>query len=82
MFDRKKEFVCLCPDCDKLATRVLTYFVDEPTFASLSPKQDVFCDEHAEDQTLNLQKPGFFTTTEADGTETICTVNALTNYPI
>ena len=82
MHDRNDKFICLYPDCARPATHVLTYFVDEPGIPSLSPKQDVFCDEHTGDEMLNLQKPGFFRITEVDGSETICTVNALTNQPI
>jgi hypothetical protein len=58
MPNKKNRFTCLYPDCDKPVTRVLTYFVDTPTIASLDTKQEVFCDEHAEVEMLNLQKSG------------------------
>lgn len=80
--DKKNRFTCLYPDCDRPATRVLTYFVDPPTTPSKAPKQEVFCDEHAQAEMLDLQKPGLFTQTRWDGTKVDCTVNQLTNEPL
>jgi hypothetical protein len=68
MPNEKNRFTCHYPDCSKPATRALTYFVDAPTTASLDPKQEVFSDEHAEAETLNLQTPALFTQTQWDGT--------------
>jgi hypothetical protein len=82
MPNEKNRFTCLYPDCDKPATRVLTYLVDLPDVASKDLKQDVFCDEHAEAEMLDLQKPGLFTQTQWDGTKVDCTVNQLTNEPV
>jgi len=82
MLNEKKKFICLYPDCSKLATRVLTYFVDPPTIPSKNPKQEWFCDEHAQAEILNLQNPGLFTQTKWDGTKVNCTVNQLTNLPL
>ena len=82
MTNEKNRFTCLYPDCDRPATRVLSYFVDPPTIASLDPKQEVFCDEHAEAETLNLQTPALFTQTQWDGITVGCTVNQLTNEPL
>jgi hypothetical protein len=82
MPNEKNRFTCHYPDCDKPATRTLTYFVDAPTIASLDPKQEVFCAEHAEAEMLDQQKPGLFTQTGWDGTKMDCTVNELTNSPL
>ena len=41
MPNEKNRFTCLYQDCDRPATRVLTYFVDPPTIASMEPKQEV-----------------------------------------
>jgi len=82
MPNEKNRFNCRYPDCDKPATRVLTYWVDPPDVASKDLKQDVFCDEHAEAEMLDLQKPGLFTQTGWDGTKMDCTVNELTNSPL
>jgi len=82
MLNLKKEIICQRTDCPRPATRALTYFVDKPGIASLVPKQQMFCDEHAEDEMLSLQQPGLFTITEADGTVTVCTVSDLTNVPM
>lgn len=82
MPNEKNRVTCNYPDCDKPATRALTYFVDAPTMASMDPKQDVFCDEHAEAEMLDLQKPGLFTQTQWDGTKVDCTGNQLTNEPV
>src|ERR1700757_1174026 len=82
MPNEKNRFTCHYPDCDKPATRVLTYFVDTPTIASLDPKQEVFCHEHAEAEMLDLRKPGLFTQTRWDGTKVDCTLNQLTNDPL
>src|SRR5450631_1003921 len=82
MLNLQKEIICQRADCVRPATRALTYFVEEPGIASLDPKQDVFCHEHAEDEMLNLQRPGLFTIIERDGTVTVCTVNTLTNDPM
>ena len=79
MLNEKKKIICLYPDCSKPATRVLTYFVDPPTVPSKAPKQEVFCDEHAEAEMLDLKTPGLFTQTKWDGTKVNCTVNQLTN---
>ena len=78
----KNRFTCHYPDCDKPATRALTYFVDAPTIASVDPNQEAFCDEHAEGEMIELQKPGLFTLIRWDGTEVDCTVNQLTNEPL
>lgn len=82
MTTKKNRFTCLHPDCDKPATRVLTYWVDPPDVAFKDLKQDVFCDEHAEAEMLDLQKPGLFTHTGWDGTKMDCTINKLTNSPL
>lgn len=76
-------FICQYDGCKKPATRALTYFIDPPPPCDLSKdaKQDGFCDEHAESETLRLQMPGFFTV-EHNGTEVECTANLLTNCPI
>ena len=78
----KNRFTCHYPDCDKPATRALTYWVDPPDIASKDLKQEAFCDEHAEGEMIELQKPGLFTLTRWDGTEVDCTVNQLTNVPL
>ena len=79
MTNEKNRPNCHYQDCVKLATRALTYFVDAPDDYSLTPKQQVFCDEHAEAEMLELQKPGLFIDTRWDGTKVDCTVNELTN---
>lgn len=75
MPNEKNRVTCNYPDCDKPATRALTV-------ASVDPKQEAFCDEHAETEMLELQKPGLFRQTRWDGTEVDCTVNQLTNKPL
>jgi hypothetical protein len=68
MLNEKNRCTCQHPDCDKPATRALTYFVDAPAIASVDPKQE--------------QEPGIFTQTRWDGTNVDCTVNQLTNEPL
>ena len=58
MPNEKNRFTCNYRDCDKPATRALTYFVDAPSMASVDPKQEAFCDQHAKAEMLNLQEPG------------------------
>src|SRR5437899_1570396 len=82
MLNEKNRFTCHYSDCDEPATRALTYFVDTQTIASPDPKQEAFCDKHAEAEMLELQKPGLFTQTRWDGTKVDCTVNQLTNEPL
>lgn len=80
---QKKHFRCEYDGCKKPATRALTYFVDPPRpyAPSLDAKQDAFCDDHAETETLQLQTPGFFTV-KHNGIEVNCTVNLLRNCSI
>lgn len=78
----EKKLMCLYPNCSNVATRVLTYFVDLPTIYSNDPKQEVFCDEHAQAEMLDLQKPGFLKQSGWDGTKVDCIVNQLTNEPL
>lgn len=82
MPNEKNRVTCNYPDCDKPATRALTYFVDAPTMASVDPKQEAFCDQHAEAEMRNLQEAGLFTRTRGDGTKVDCTVNQLTSGPL
>lgn len=61
MLNANNQFICdYTKDCGKPVTRVLRYFVDGPTSCALDPKTEAFCDEHAEAEMVNLQKPGFF----------------------
>lgn len=79
---RNKRFTCDQPGCDKVATRVLRYFVDGPQSVSLDARSEQFCDEHAETEMLLLQSPGMFAQTMPGGADVECTVSELTNLSI
>jgi hypothetical protein len=72
--------MCNSKGCNKLATRVVSYYTDTPT--ACCANTEAFCNGHAEAEMERLEKPGYWSLVRDDGTKEDCLIQELSNLSI